>query len=1050
MTTAHAFPTGTVTMLFTDIEGSTRLLKQLGERYGEVLADHRRILREAFAAHGGREMDTQGDAFFVVFARARGAVAAAVEAQRGLAAHRWPEGAECRVRMGLHTGEPEVGEEGYHGMGLHRGARIAAAGHGGQILLSNATRELVEDDLPAGVRLRDLGEQRLKDIERPERVYQLDVEGLPSEFPPLKTSPAVPVPRRRSRALIGAALLAVVAAAVAVAVLATGHGSGSPRSTGAISADAVGIFRPADGLQQGQIPVGGSPSAVAAGAGSLWVANLGAHTVSRVDPAKQVVIDSIPVGNGPDGVAFGGGFVWVANGLDGTVSKIDPQTNTPVDTISVGNGPAGVAVDRRYVWVANARDGTLTRIDLRTDKPLPPIAIGQSADGVAIGFGSVWVTSEVSGNVTRIDASSGSAVETIQTGSGADAVSVGDGSVWVANSLDDTVARVDPGTNSVAAVFPVGDGPDGVAVAGGTVWVSNELAGTLSKIDETTTAPVETVTTGNRPAGVVLAAGSLFVPVDVSTAGHRGGTLTVLDAGGASDVAQVDPALAYSYGESQIATMTNDGLTSLRKTGGAAGDRLVPDLAVALPTPTNGGRSYTFQLRPGIRYSTGALVRPQDFRLAIERTLELSRSGAYYAGYFGGIVGARRCLAEPAKPCDLSKGIVVDEGSNTVTFNLASPDPSFLDKLAVPAADAVPSGTPVHPHGFVPATGPYEVVSNDPKRGLRLVRNPRFREWSAAAQPSGFPDTIVERTTGKPDADVAAVLSGAADLASQLDIGKPSAGVLASLRTQHASRLEDNPWQATFFLALNTRLAPFDNLQARRALNLAVDREHLRDLTVGRGLGTVTCQILPPDFDGFTRYCPYTADPTPGGSWSAPDLARARELVRASGTAGQAVTVWMPEWIDFGPAAARYLVSVLDELGYKARFRLVADPFPHEDKLGVQVGFSGWYADFPTPAGFIDETLTCVSYNRVNSLNSNFAEFCDPAIDREILGAESLQASDLQAASRLWAEVDHNLVDQAPWVPFANGVLLDVKSARTGNYEFNPQWGTLLDQLWVR
>jgi class 3 adenylate cyclase len=122
MSAGSALPTGTVTMLFTDIEGSTRLLQALGERYGDLLADHRRILRDAVAAHGGREMDTQGDAFFFAFGRARNAVEAALDAQRGLASHEWPDGVQCRVRMGLHTGEPSVLEEGYHGIGLHRGA----------------------------------------------------------------------------------------------------------------------------------------------------------------------------------------------------------------------------------------------------------------------------------------------------------------------------------------------------------------------------------------------------------------------------------------------------------------------------------------------------------------------------------------------------------------------------------------------------------------------------------------------------------------------------------------------------------------------------------------------------------------------------------------------------------------------------------------------------------------------------------------------------------------------------------------------------------------
>ena len=169
-------PAGTVTFLFTDIEGSTRLLKQLGERYGDVLAEHERILRNAAHECEGREVDNQGDSFFFAFASAKSALAAAVIAQRELAEHRWPDGAQVRVRMGLHTGEPAVGEERYMGLGVHRAARIGAAGHGGQVLLSNATRELVEDEV-GGVKVRELGTYRLKDFDRPEPLFQLDIEG---------------------------------------------------------------------------------------------------------------------------------------------------------------------------------------------------------------------------------------------------------------------------------------------------------------------------------------------------------------------------------------------------------------------------------------------------------------------------------------------------------------------------------------------------------------------------------------------------------------------------------------------------------------------------------------------------------------------------------------------------------------------------------------------------------------------------------------------------------------------------------------------------------
>jgi predicted ATPase/class 3 adenylate cyclase len=181
-----ALPTGTVTLLFSDIECSTRLLRELGDRYGAALADHHRLLRRAFAEHGGVEVHTEGDAFFVAFARARDAVAAAVAAQRALAAHPWRDGAVFWVRMGVHTGEPTLGEGDYFGLDVHRAARICSAAHGGQVLLSQTTRDLLGSDDVAHFVVRDLGEHRLKDLPEPEHLHQLTAPGLRSEFPPLK------------------------------------------------------------------------------------------------------------------------------------------------------------------------------------------------------------------------------------------------------------------------------------------------------------------------------------------------------------------------------------------------------------------------------------------------------------------------------------------------------------------------------------------------------------------------------------------------------------------------------------------------------------------------------------------------------------------------------------------------------------------------------------------------------------------------------------------------------------------------------------------------
>ena len=175
-------PAGTVTFLFTDIEGSTRLLRELRDAYEAVRADHHRILRETTASHGGREVDTQGDAFFFVFGRARDGVLAAADAQRDLASHPWPEGGTVRVRMGIHTGEPKVGGEGYVGLDVVKAARICAAAHGGQVLVSQTTRALIAGDEPEGVGLLNLGEHRLKDLQGREPLFQLVLAGLPSTF----------------------------------------------------------------------------------------------------------------------------------------------------------------------------------------------------------------------------------------------------------------------------------------------------------------------------------------------------------------------------------------------------------------------------------------------------------------------------------------------------------------------------------------------------------------------------------------------------------------------------------------------------------------------------------------------------------------------------------------------------------------------------------------------------------------------------------------------------------------------------------------------------
>jgi YVTN family beta-propeller protein len=456
------------------------LLKRLGPRYAEVLAEQQRIIRSAAGERGGREIDTQGDSFFFAFPRANGALGAAVVAQRELAAHDWPDGVEVRVRVGLHTGEPAVGEQRYIGIGVHRAARIGSVAHGGQVLLSNATRELVEDELH-GVSVRELGSYSLKDIDRPERLYQLDIEGLQTEFPPLRAQ-KVAEPRRVSRwTLLIAALAGVVAAAVAIPIFALGQRGSDGRSIEAASGNSVAFVDPVSSDLVADVAVGTAPTDVAVGEGAAWVTNAGDGTVDRVDLETRTVRQTIRVGHGPDGIAAGAGSVWVANSLAGTVSRIDPLSSEVTQTIAVGNGPSGIAVGRGAVWVVLRDDRKLVRINAQSGKVERKFpAEGELVD-VAVGANGIWVSSETEGQVVRLDPSSGSVLGVAQVGRGPGAIAAGEDAVWVVKSVDGTVSRIDPDTATVTAAFKVGDAPSGIAAAPG--GVGRERGGRLAFAD---------------------------------------------------------------------------------------------------------------------------------------------------------------------------------------------------------------------------------------------------------------------------------------------------------------------------------------------------------------------------------------------------------------------------------------------------------------------------------------------------------------------------------------------------------------------------------------
>ena len=272
----------------------------------------------------------------------------------------------------------------------------------------------------------------------------------------------------------------------------------------------------------------------------------------------------------------------------------------------------------RPIRVANSSDGTLTRIDATTGDVVKTIALGAGATDVALGAGAVWVSDQAGDRVFRVDPHSDQVTAPINVGSGPTAIATGFGSVWVANSLDGTVSRIDPETNRVTATVGVGDGAGAIAVGNGAVWVGSQYAGTVSLIDPAGDAVKRTITVGSRPQGLAVARGLLWVGARPADTSHRGGTLNLLSSVWADTLDPVRATLGVGPLE-----MTNDGLTAYQHVGGSGSVQLVPDLAVALPSPTDGGTTYTFQLRRGIRYSNGEPLRPEDFRRALERDLIL-------------------------------------------------------------------------------------------------------------------------------------------------------------------------------------------------------------------------------------------------------------------------------------------------------------------------------------------------------------------------------------------------------------------------------------------
>jgi peptide/nickel transport system substrate-binding protein len=523
---------------------------------------------------------------------------------------------------------------------------------------------------------------------------------------------------------------------------------------------------------------------------------------------------------------------------------------------------------------------------------------------------------------------------------------------------------------------------------------------------------------------------------------HRGGVLhlSALQAAGT-----IDPMINYESQTWQLFAFTQDQLVTFRKASGVPGTELVPDLAQSMPSIEDGGRTYVFTLRRGIRFSTGAEVGVADVIASFQRIFKVlgPNSGSWYAA----IVGADACLKVPAA-CTLAGGIEGDPATGVIKIHLTHPDSEFLQQIALPFASILPADTPAHDLGTVPpaATGPYMITSYDPTHAMQFVRNPYFHEWSEAAQPDGYVDRIDYRFGLQDESEVTEVESGAIDwMYDEKPLDR-----LDEIGRRYTAQAHIDPLLAYYFVFMRVTLPPFDNLLARQAVAWAINRRALVNLYGGPALATPICQLLPRGMPGYSPYCPYTKNPDQ--AWSAPDLAHARALVRQSGTEGAEVTLVTSDK-EVERSMGVYLQSVLSDIGYKASVHTVSfdirDTYLQNSSNRVQIGLTDWYQDYPAASDFLQVLLSCNSIHLGSDASINFSEFCDHDLDAEMDHALALEGSDEKAADGLWADVDRKMTDQVPQATLFQVNYLDFVSKRYGNFLFHPLFHTMFSQAWV-
>ncbi len=862
-----------------------------------------------------------------------------------------------------------------------------------------------------------------------------EAESVVAAHPQDESEPE-PAPARQSRSrrgLAAAGLAVVVAAAAVTGILAATRG----QAHATVAANSVVALEPSGSIA-GVVPVGTRPVAVTSRAGALWVANLDDQSVTRVNASSRRAVRSVPLGGAPTGLTATSSGVWATEGY-GDVTKVDPRYDRVtlqrhLSARPSGQVPPGSSLLAAFesIWVVDP-DGYVLRVDPASGRSTGSVDVGNDPSAIGAGFDSLWVANRADGTVTRIDPAT-LVTTTIPVGHGPVSVTVNAAGVWVANADDDRVVRIDPGTNAVASATRVGDEPTAVLATRAALWVANGGDGTVMRLDPRSGKVDKRIHLGGTPDALGSAAGHVWVavaPAPPPTAA-RGGVARITTQ---YDLAPLDPAVSidpYLF----YATCAN--LVTYPDAPAPEGSHIVPEVADAVPVPTNGGTTYTFRIRSGFRFSppSNEPVTASTFKSTIERVTD-PRTKSRLAMPFSGIVGYRAYVTGKARTIS---GVVAR--GRTLTIRLTRPDGAFLANLATGIACAVPRDTPVDPNGLndISSAGPYYVASYTPRQQIVLRRNPNYH----GGRPNHLDEIVFTIGIGRQRA-LEEIEAGKADYALELP---RDAGPKLESRYGPGSKAARAGHQRYFvtaalgerYLHMNTSRPLFGNVRLRRAVAYALDRSAL--VAQGRryaevnpfNAGEATDDYVPPS-DAAPDFHLYPLN--------GPDLRRAKRLAGRVHATAIMYTPNLPPWVQEAQVVRRNLAPLgidveVKEFPIADFFRRIARPGEPFD-----LAVSGWAFASPDPLGALEE------FRIVEPSGApNVSHFHDPAFDRQLKAAAKLSgAKRYRASNRLELELERDLV---PAVPFATTASRDFFSARIGCETYQPVYGMDLAALCLR